>query len=152
MQYDWKDVEKLCLDVSRQVTLSGWTPEYIVGVESSGLVPALLISNFLSIPLETINSHESNCWMSEDAFNGKNILLVDALTDFNTLEAIKDDWMGTNLPKSENWDNVWSNNVRFATLVHDNCSEFGVDYNSVEFSSIDESINVNFPWENFWRK
>ena len=80
---------------------------------------------------------ESNCWMAEDAFGylykpdrddvygkgtcqpkmRKNILIVDDINDTGaTFEWIKKDWESGCLPGHEGWNDVWNENVRFATL------------------------------------
>jgi xanthine phosphoribosyltransferase len=64
-------VSKICRDIA----LSGWRPDYIVGLTRGGLVPAVMISHYLKIPMYSLgvslrDSHidsESNLWMAEDA-------------------------------------------------------------------------------------
>jgi hypoxanthine phosphoribosyltransferase len=65
---------------------------------------------------------ESNLWMAEDAFNGKNILIVDDINDTGaTLDWIINDWQSSCLPDDSKWLNIWGNNVKIAVLV-DNLS------------------------------
>jgi hypoxanthine phosphoribosyltransferase len=40
-------VAKLC----RDIVLSGWRPDYIVGLTRGGLVPAVMISHYLNVPM-----------------------------------------------------------------------------------------------------
>jgi xanthine phosphoribosyltransferase len=64
-------VSKLC----RDIVISGWRPDYIVGLTRGGLVPAVMISQYLEVPMHTLNvslrdndtGPESNLWMAEDA-------------------------------------------------------------------------------------
>ena len=63
-------VSKLC----RDIVISGWRPDYIVGLTRGGLVPAVMISHYLDVPMHTLNvslrdgsGGESNLWMSCDA-------------------------------------------------------------------------------------
>ena len=64
-------VAKIC----RDITLSGWQPDYIVGLTRGGLIPAVMISHYLNIPMYSLGvslrdndmEPESNLWMAEDA-------------------------------------------------------------------------------------
>jgi uncharacterized protein len=64
-------VAKIC----RDITLSEWRPDYIVGLSRGGLTPAVMISHYFKIPMYSLgvslrDSHidsESNLWMAEDA-------------------------------------------------------------------------------------
>lgn len=63
-------VSKIC----RDILLSGWRPDYIVGITRGGLIPAVMISQYLNIPMHTLEvslrdggEQESNLWMAEDA-------------------------------------------------------------------------------------
>ena len=64
-------VAKLC----RDIVISGWRPDYIVGLTRGGLVPAVMISQYLEVPMHTLSvslrdsdtGPESNLWMAEDA-------------------------------------------------------------------------------------
>lgn len=64
-------VSKLC----RDIVISGWRPDYIVGLTRGGLIPAVMISQYLEVPMHTLSvslrdsetGPESNLWMAEDA-------------------------------------------------------------------------------------
>ena len=120
---------------------------------------------------------ESNCWMSEDAFgyehwkinkqnedisasagepivtlpiSAKNILIVDDINDTGaTFNWIKQDWQSTCLPDEERWNEVWGNNVRFATLTDNMASDFdNVSYTCHEINKAEEDVWLVYPWEN----
>lgn len=64
----------LVADICRQIMLSDWKPDYIVGLTRGGLIPAVMISHYFDIPCETLKvslrdgaEQESNLWMAEDA-------------------------------------------------------------------------------------
>ena len=85
----------------------------------------------------------------------KNILIVDDINDSgNTLNWIKQDWQSNCLPGHVRWDNVWSNNVRVATLYDNESSksELNVDYSAVTINKAAEDVWIVFPWEEFWKK
>ena len=61
-------VAKIC----RDITLSGWQPDYIVGLTRGGLIPAVMVSHYLNIPMYSLSvslrdndmEPESNLWMA----------------------------------------------------------------------------------------
>ena len=91
--------------------------------------------------------------MAEDAYHGKNILIVDDINDSGaTLNWIKEDWEDFHPSKREPWKTIWNNNVRFATLVHNEASEFQqIDYYSEEINKSVEDSWIVFPWEDWWK-
>ena len=102
--YTDKQIDSMIHDIIRQMNNDNWMSDYVVGLTRGGLVPALKISHYLGIPMETLKvslrdngvegeACESNCWMAEDAYDGKHILIVDDINDTGaTLNWIKKDW------------------------------------------------------------
>lgn len=176
--YTWTDVEAQTHEILRQIALSGWRPDYVIGLTRGGLVPANLISQYLECPMETLkvslrdsnSTPESNLWMAEDAFGwdgptydgdspfstrGKNILIVDDINDSGaTLNYIKQDWTNNCLPSDDRWNNVWGNNVRVAVLCDNEASksELTIDYSAVTINKADEDCWIVFPWEDWWTR
>lgn len=69
-----KDIKKLVSKVCRDITLSGWRPNYVVGISRGGLVPAVMISHYLNVPMKPLQVSlrdggecVSDCGMAEDA-------------------------------------------------------------------------------------
>lgn len=152
-------VAKIC----REITLSGWTPDYVVGITRGGLLPAVMISQYFNIPCETLkvslrdhggpHATESNLWMAEEAFgyiyeedrkenggwthlerNKKKILIVDDINDTGaTINWIMEDWQSSCLPNSEDWNTVWNSNVKFAVVVDNLASKCTVKMDFVGF-------------------
>lgn len=160
----WQELEGMSLDLARQIQASNWRPDYIVGITRGGLAPAVLLSNYLDIPMWTLrvslrdhadtdNSTESNLWMSEDAFNGKNILIVDDINDTgNTINWIRKDWQTSAYPTDTKWASIWGGNVRFA-MIYDNLAsnaEVEVTYTVREVNKDEDPVWIVFPWEDFW--
>jgi len=172
----WTDVESYVHELAHQINKSGWRPDYVVGVTRGGLMPAVLLSNLLGVPMETLKVQlrdggecESNTWMAEDAFGyvnieereilksrwdgskRKNILIVDDINDSGaTFNWIKEDWRSGCMPGEIAWDTVWKRNVRFAALVENLDSSFETCYNAVELNKAEDDVWINFPWESGW--
>lgn len=156
--YTWSDVESQTQEILRQISLSDWRPDYVVGLTRGGLTPANLISQYLEVPMETLKvslrdnvEKEHNFWMAEHAAEGKNILVVDDINDSGaTLAWIKQDWADS--VASADWSNIWNSNVRIAVLVNNGASEFKqIDYSAVDIDKADEPSWIVFPWEDWWR-
>jgi len=160
-----RDVQSMTMDVIRQITLSEYKPDYVVGITRGGLVPALLVSQYFNIPMNTLKvslrdhvDTECNTWMAEDAFGyddipGRNILIFDDINDSGaTLEWIKKDWQSSCLPDNNKWQTIWNQNVRFAVLVNNEASNFkDIDYATKLINKADEDCWIDFPWENWWK-
>lgn len=158
--YSWKQVEGACLEIARQMSAHDWKPDYIVGITRGGLVPANLLSQYTGIKMYTLNvslrdgdGGESNLWMAEDAFNGKNILIVDDINDQgSTIDWIKKDWASGCFPDDVKWNVVWGDNVRFAVLTHNLSSQFkDPDYYNWTVNKAEEDCWLVYPWEEFWK-
>lgn len=176
------NVTGLVMNILRQVHQSDFKPDYVVGITTGGMAPAVMISHYLDVPCETLKVDlrdgkadmcETNLWMAEDAFGSvdlkeravlksrwdinkrKNILIIDAINDTGaTFNWIKNDWQSGCLPKEESaWESVWRNNVKFAALVNNEASEFDdVSYIGQSINQLENPCRVEFPWENWWSK
>jgi hypoxanthine phosphoribosyltransferase len=92
--------------------------------------------------------------MAEDAYNGKQILIVDDINDSGaTLNWIKHDWQSGCFPKDKRWKEVWGNNVRVAVLVDNeaSASKLNVGYSAVDLNKAEEDLWIVFPWEAWWK-
>ena len=158
----WQDIESLTQDVIQKITVSGWRPDYVVGLTRGGLVPANLISQYLDVPMHALKVSlrdnvdcESNFWMAEDAHRGKNILIVDDINDSGaTLDWIHDDWTSGCRPDDLAWKNVWGESVRVAVLVDNDTSHTAmpVSYYSMDINKEADPCWIVFPWEDWWKR
>lgn len=177
--YTWQQVEGAVLDIARQMSIDNWKPDYIVGITRGGLVPANLLSQYTGIKMHTLNvslrdgnESESNLWMAEDAIGvvspderhiwgdhkhleclKKKILIVDDINDQgSTINWIKNDWPAGCFPDSDEWSQIWGDNVRFAVLTHNMSSNFkDPDYFVWEVNKSEEDCWLVYPWEEFWK-
>ena len=156
------DFKGLVADLCRQIATDKWQPDYIVGLTRGGLLPAVMMSHYLNIPMQSLDVSlrdglgcVSNLGMAEDAFEGKNILIVDDINDTGaTLNWIMEDWPSGCFPDDEKWPAVWNNNVRFAAIVDNLASKFNakVDYVGMEINKSENDVWVEFPYEEWWTK
>jgi hypothetical protein len=161
--YSWAEVNGAVIDIARQLQKDNWKPDYVVGITRGGLIPAVLLSQYLGVPMETLKVQlrdggecESNLWMAEDALGchaaPKNILIIDDINDSGaTISWIKEDWPSGCYPKGTGWDLVWGGNVRFATLTNNLSSREEVDYSVFEVNKAEEDCWLVYPWEDFWK-
>jgi uncharacterized protein len=178
--YTDKQVDGFVMELVRQIIADAWRPDYIVGLTRGGLIPALKISHYLGIPMETLKVNlrdgsgecESNCWMAEDAYGyinasaiprpegeatsdpalRKNILIVDDINDTGaTLQWIKDDWSSSAFRDDPEWKDIWNNNVRFAVLIDNDASPVEVNYSATSINKAEDPQWCVFPWECWWK-
>lgn len=169
--YSDKFVKTAVLEIVRQMYEQEYKPDYIVAMSRGGLVPGVLLSHYLDIPLKVLHRDESNLWMAEDAYGyapndieplsnnagghdpmyAKNILIVDDINDTgNTFKELVNDWQGGCLPKHDHWKEVWHKNVKFAVLIHNEASEFDSDFVGKHINKAENPEWCVFPWENWW--
>ena len=160
--YSWQDTEGACLEISRSIITSGWLPDYIVGITRGGAIPAVMLSQFLGVPMRPLEvslrdggQTVSDLSMAEDAFGyhrtddlpgvsnpalRQNILIVDDINDTGaTFNWIKEDWRSGCMPKDPSWDSdIWHQNVRFAVLTNNLASKADIDYYCWEVNKAEE--------------
>ena len=169
----------LVQNICREIELSDWRPDYIVGITRGGLVPAVMISQYFDIPMWTLRVNlrdhaetESNCWMADDAFGyipedwregidkrddptfSKKILVVDDINDTGaTINWIMSDWQSSCLPEEERWNHVWNQNVKFAVVVDNLASKCNVkmDFCGEEINKEEAPVWIDFPYEGWWK-
>ena len=145
------------LDIVTQMYHDNWRPDFIVGITRGGLIPAVMMSHYTGIRMETIdvrlrdtfNSPEHALWMAEEAGAGKRILILDDINDTGeTFKWIVKDWEESNPPAD--WVDIWGNTVRFAAIIDNVPSKFDVDYTSIEINKAEDPAWIVFPFEEWW--
>lgn len=156
------EFKRLVTSICREISATDWRPDYIVGITRGGLLPAIMISQWFDIPMQSLdvslrdnNVCVSNLGMAEDAYEGKNILIVDDINDTGaTLNWIMHDWPSGCHPDAIRWPDIWNNNVRFATVIDNLASNFNaiVDYTGMEVNKAENNVWIEFPYEEWWTK
>ena len=157
--YSWTDLERDVQGLALKIALTGWRPDYIVGITRGGCVPAVMLSHLLNTPMWALKVSlrdsqdcESNCWMAEEAYGVnelKNILIVDDINDTGaTFEWIQKDWQISCYPAEPKWQSVWNHNVKFAVLHNNESSNFkSVDFALNHINKLENDVWIEYPWE-----
>lgn len=147
--YSWEEVAGLTQDIIRQTTVDGKQFDAVVGLTRGGLTPAVLISQYLDIPMHTLKVSLRDHVGKDDlelmaGFLGindtikKHVLVIDDINDTGaTINAIKDVWD--------------SNYVTYAVLFNNEASEAEVDYSAKDINKLENDAWIIFPWEDWWQ-
>lgn len=161
LSLSWLDVQHLISEIARQIQLSGWQPDLIVGIDRGGLPASIMLSHYLNIPHETVKVSlrdggicESLTWAPSDVLEGKKILLVDDINDSGATQIwLKEDWAGcVEGVDSEFVQNHWHQDVRFAALVTNEASPETCDYMGMSINKMEQDVWLDFPWESWWSR
>ncbi len=145
--YTYTNIRKYVKNIATQIKKSDWEPELIVGLTRGGLVPGVMLSHILDLPMQSLNwstrDHVENCSdaaTAEDAVNGTKILIVDDICDSGkTFRTLQKDW-----DSSVADDIAWHDSVRFATIDHKHSSEFPTDFT---VNDVQDDNWIVYPWE-----
>lgn len=178
LQPTWQDICNHTQHIARQIMLAGWQPDIVVGITRGGLTPAVLLSQYLNVPMQTLSVSlrdggicESNTGLAEDAFGyhrvdlpdqadsnpalRKKILIVDDINDSGaTIDWICKDWQSLCLPSDTAWQEIWGENVRFAVIYNNEASGSAIEpsYVGTTINKLEDPIWVDFPWESWWQR
>ena len=140
--YSWDDVQKCAHKLALEMYKNNFRPNYIVGLNRGGLPLSVILSHLLDCNHYTLDVR------LRDKMR-KQILVVDDINDTGaTFDWIKQDWESGCLPDSIGWEDVWHENVRFATMCEKTHTNFGnVDYVWEEIDTSEKDTWIVFPWE-----
>jgi uncharacterized protein len=154
VHYDWNQIERWTQRIALDILKTDWRPDYIVGLTRGGLIPGVLLSHALGIPMHTLKVQlrdneqdtETNCWMPEDVVDGKRILIVDDINDTgDTLAWIRDDWSKSVFQGDMEYH--WHKRVRVAVLINNLASSENIDWCAADINKAEEDCWIVFPWE-----
>lgn len=108
---DYYQFSNLVGKICRDIAISSWRPDYVVGLTRGGLLPAVMISHYFDVPMHALGvslrdsklGPESNLWMAEDALgHPKQEKIVEDSNDVvSVLETA-----GELLEQGETWKNI----------------------------------------------
>lgn len=140
-----QELKQLVSKICRDITLSNWKPDYVVGITRGGLIPAVMISHYFNVPCETLKVSlrdggdcESNCWMAEDALGyPKQEKTIENENDVGSiLEAASD-----LLEQGDNIKNI---------LIVDDINDTGATFNWIMKDWQSSCLPSDSDWEYVW--
>ena len=51
---DWADIKGMTARIARDIAITNWRPDYVVGLTRGGLIPAVLLSHYFDVPMHTL--------------------------------------------------------------------------------------------------
>ena len=135
INYPWNTIDDLVKVIAGRV--GTFNPTHIVGIARGGLVPAVMLSHHLNLPMETLGvsfrdnkaTHHTKFKPIDDA----RYLIVDDINDSGTTFKVV-----TDIFKNRRLQH------RTAALINKEKSYFNVDFYGEMFYHDDW---INFPWE-----
>jgi len=138
--YTWSQVEGMTQDILRQIRDEKF--DAVVGLTRGGLTPAVLVSQYLDIPMHTLkvslrDHQEKESLKVLDKLSGQRVLVIDDINDTGaTINYIKEHWIG---------------NLTYAVLINNEASDADVDYSSININKMEDDVWIVFPWEDWWK-
>jgi hypoxanthine phosphoribosyltransferase len=138
--YTWEQVEGMTQDILRQIRDEKF--DAVVGLTRGGLTPAVLVSQYLDIPMHTLkvslrDHAEQESLKVLDKLSGQRVLVIDDINDTGaTINYIKEHWIG---------------NLTYAVLINNEASDADVDYSSININKMEDDVWIVFPWEDWWK-
>jgi len=141
--YSWQDLSADIKIIVKQISLSGWFPDFIVGVKRGGLVPASVLSYYMNLPLLVTSCKIKDgknvvdlVELTED-LKGKKLLIVDDICDEGkTLEKLSEEMASLGLV-----------DFKACTIFYNTRQNFIVEFWAKKIDRLRDDSWVVFPWE-----
>ena len=144
--YGWEEIVRDVGVLCRDITISEFTPDVIVGLSRGGLTPGIMLSHWLKKPFKPIVTALRDFPDWEEYLPRKTdkcVLIVDDICDSGvTFKKIQHTLIKNSVHK--NCD------VRFATLWLNNEQDIEPDYYVHEIAKDSENAWIDFAWESWW--
>lgn len=145
-------------EIIRQIMLSDFRPDAIVGIARGGLVPATMLSHYFQKSLMVINyslrdnkvSHISEINDLTQVLNkGQKVLIVDDICDSGvTLRKVVDEATEGFNGSADEFKELCKSTVLWNNVSQD---VFDPDYTGREISRAEDDSWVIFPYEEWWK-
>lgn len=135
-----QDIDKLAHDI----VVAGEEIDYIVGIARGGLLPAVLLSHRLDVPMRSVSwstfhkdqMREHAYDIADDINEGKRVLLIDDILDSGrTIQELLEDW------------GCARDQIRLAVLLHNTDQSIVPDFHGRKFSRAALPQWIDFWWE-----
>jgi hypoxanthine phosphoribosyltransferase len=137
--YSWKECLIDIQKIARQVSLSDFKPDVIVGVSRGGLVPAVALSHWFKLPMVPIRTslRDFPAWETyTPEKKHKNVLIVDDVCDG-----------GETFHKINDEIKEFCDLAKFASLSWNNECNFTPHVFAREVAKDSGNLWIHFPWE-----
>lgn len=160
LYYSNKDLRNDLSEITRQISISGFKPDVIIGPGRGAFVMGVMLSHYYEVPFQGFEWQTRDHEMIKDSasiesilskYNSHNILIVDDINDSGTtllgISKVINDWDFT---ENNSMLNLHEG-LKYATLFDKESSSF----DNVEFTSNqvkpDEEKWIVFPYEEWWK-
>ena len=160
LYYSNKDLKNDLSEIARQINVSGWKPEVVIGPGRGAFVMGVMLSHYFEVPFHGFEWQTRDHEMIKEStrletilskYSMKNILLVDDINDSGStllgMDGVVKEW-----DKAENSNNLLLHeSLKYATLFDKESSNFS----NVEFTANrvkpDEEKWIVYPYEEWWK-
>ena len=145
--YSWQDVEEMTQDIIRQLHIDKQSFDCVVGLTRGGLAPAVLVSQYLDIPMHAVKVSLRDHADFDDIVairekiginDGASVLVIDDINDTGaTMSYLMECW--------------GHDTVTYAVFINNESSGTDVDYVSKTINKLENDVWQVFPWEEWWQ-
>jgi len=160
LYYSNTDLKNDLSEITRQINVSGWKPDVVIGPGRGAFVMGVMLSHYFEVPFHGFEWQTRDHEMIKEStrletilskYSMQNILLVDDINDSGStllgMSGVVSEWDST-----ENNNNIYlHDSLKYATLFDKESSNFS----DVEFTGNkvkpDEEKWIVFPYEDWWK-
>jgi len=147
--YSWEEMRRDVNVLCREIVLSKFDPQVIVGISRGGLVPGVMLSHWFKKPFKPVKAALRDFPTWEDYLprpTDERVLIVDDICDSGeTFERMAQHIKG---PRKGPEQNIVD--VRYATLWWNNEAQFKPHYYAQDMAKDTENCWIFFPHEGWW--
>jgi hypoxanthine phosphoribosyltransferase len=152
IKYSWQELETDVRVIADKVDAAQFKPDMIVGIMRGGMIPAVMLSHKMNIPVMSLYWSKRDCQQREfgvyldtivkDAVKGRRFLIVDDICDSGeTISELQ------HYASKLSHVKYYSNYIKFATLIYNQDQPIDVDFYGRLISRNEEKRWFDFPFE-----